>query len=104
MSLLKSNPTLFECQRYVQELEKERGYIEETILEKCLLLGEEVGELFRDIKENRNTNTNVNVGIESIQDELSDVFTFLCAIANRYNVDLEEAFRKKQEKNSYKSK
>jgi len=34
-----------------------------------------------------------------IGDELADIFIYLCAIANRKGINLEAAFRKKEEKN-----
>ena len=37
-------------QQYVKELEIERGFEKQTIIDKCLLLGEEVGELFKAIR------------------------------------------------------
>ena len=47
MPELTKNPTLKEFQKYVEELENERGFSHQTIIDKCLLLGEEVGELFK---------------------------------------------------------
>lgn len=32
-------------------------------------------------------------------DELADLIIYLCAIANRYEIDLEQAFREKEEIN-----
>lgn len=37
---LKTEPTLADFQVYVKELELERGFSDQTALEKCLLLGE----------------------------------------------------------------
>lgn len=34
-----------------------------------------------------------------VAEELADIGIYLCAIANRYNVDLEQAFRDKEEVN-----
>ncbi|MCX6099965.1 MAG: pyrophosphohydrolase [Candidatus Bipolaricaulota bacterium] len=67
--------TLADFQRYVAELERERGFDDQTARDKCLLLGEEVGELFRAVRRAEG------------------------AIANRYGVDLEAAFRAKEAKN-----
>lgn len=35
----------------------------------------------------------------SIDEELADVFIYICAIANRFNIDLEKAFRDKEKIN-----
>ena len=99
MPTLKEKPTLNAYQKYVAELEVERNFIEQTVIEKCLLLGEEVGELFKSIRKKEGLNIDINSNTSQISYELADIFIFLCAIANRYNIDLEEAFRTKEEIN-----
>ena len=37
--------------------------------------------------------------LDKIKEELADVFIYLCSLANMHNIDLEEAFREKEEKN-----
>ena len=99
MPTLKNTPSLSDFQRYVTELEHERGFIEQTTIDKCLLLGEEVGELFKAIRKSEGLSVDSNSTFTEIGDELSDIFIYLCAIANRKGIDLEEAFRSKEEKN-----
>ena len=99
MPELKSNPTLIEFQKYVEELERERGFSDQTVIDKCLLMGEEMGELFKAIRKNQGLVVDANSSFTEIGDELADIFIYLCAIANRKNIDLEEAFRKKEEIN-----
>ena len=99
MPELTNNPSLFDFQKYVSELEKERGFASQTIIDKCLLLGEEVGELFKAIRKTEGLLIDTNSQFTEIGDELTDVFIYLCAIANRKGIDLEEAFRTKEEKN-----
>jgi hypothetical protein len=50
MPNLKSNPTLCDYQQYVSEMIKERGFTENTVLQNSLMLGEEVGGLFKAIR------------------------------------------------------
>ena len=99
MPTLKNNPTLKDIQNYVVELEKERGFDKEEITQKCLLLGEEVGELFKAIRKKEKIKIDHNSKFGSIDEELADVIIYLCAIANRFNIDLEKAFRDKEEIN-----
>jgi NTP pyrophosphatase (non-canonical NTP hydrolase) len=99
MPNLKQNPTLKDFQEYVKKLEIERGFSHEKIIEKCLMLGEEVGELFKAIRKSEQIKTDSKSKITSIKEELADVFIFLCAIANRANIDLEKAFREKEKIN-----
>ena len=42
--------TLENLQKYVHELEVERNFINQTAIQKCLLLGEEVGEQFKAVE------------------------------------------------------
>ena len=50
MPTLKESPTLKDFQQYVNELEVERGFEKDSAIIKCLLLGEEVGELFKAVR------------------------------------------------------
>ena len=91
--------TLSNLQIYVDELEKERGFKKDTILQKCLLLGEEVGELFKAIRKTEKIGIDNNSQVFNIEEELADILIYLCAIANRWNIDMEQAFRAKEEVN-----
>lgn len=100
MPELNPNPTMTDFQRYVHQLEVERGFIDQTVLMKCLMLGEEMGELFKAIRKQQEIKIDhATAKVGEIDEELVDMFIFLCAIANRYDIDLEEAFRKKEEIN-----
>ncbi len=50
MPELKVNALLKDFQKYVAELEQERGFSKQNAKDKCLLLGEEIGELFKAIR------------------------------------------------------
>lgn len=93
------NAHLFEIQQYVKELEIERGFDHQTVIEKCLLLGEEVGELFKAIRKTENIKIDQNSQMHEVGNELADILIYICAISNRYNIDLETAFREKEEIN-----
>jgi len=95
---LKENPTLKDFQQYILDLENERG-LSADIFHYCLMMGEEIGELFKAIRKSENHKVDRNSKIGSIDEELTDVFIFLCGIANHYGVDLEKAFREKEEIN-----
>lgn len=99
MPELRSRPTLADLQMYVRELEAERGFTAQTPVEKCLLMGEEVGELFKAVRKAEGIVIEPGARVGGIGEELSDILIFLCSIANRYGVDLEQAFRAKEEIN-----
>jgi NTP pyrophosphatase (non-canonical NTP hydrolase) len=99
MPELGVDPTLAALQRYVTELEVERGFAEQTVLDKCLLLGEEVGELFKAIRKSAGLLIDESSSIGEVGEELADILIYLCAIANRRGIDLEAAFRGKEARN-----
>ena len=96
---LKTSPKLSDFQKYVAELEQERGFSGQNARDKCLLLGEELGELFKAIRKVEGLSVDPNSAVGNIADELADVFIYLCSITNRYDIPLEQAFRDKEEKN-----
>ena len=99
MPHLEEKPILSDFQNYVRELENERGFITQSTIDKCLLLGEEIGELFKAVRKSEGLLVDENSEFTEIGDELTDIFIYVCAIANRKGINLEKAFRKKEEKN-----
>lgn len=98
---LPQNPTLTDVQKYVRHMEEQRGFTGHDIESQCLLLAEEVGELFKRI---RKTHSNLGMDVNKKYDfdpagEVTDVLIMLTAIANRLNIDMEQAFRNKEEAN-----
>lgn len=99
MPQLPQKATLKDFQKYVSELENERGFAQQNIQDKCLLLGEETGELFKAVRKSEGLAIDMNSAFSEIGDELADIFIYICAIANRKGIDLETAFLQKEEKN-----
>ena len=62
-------------------------------------MGEEVGELFKAVRKSEGLSIDSNSTFTEIGDALTAIIIYLCAIANRKNIDLESAFREKEEKN-----
>ena len=97
---LNNKATLKDYQRYVHELEVERGFIDQTVLMKCLMMGEEMGELFKAIRKQEGIKLDqASARVGTIDEELVDLFIFVCSIANKYEIDLEAAFLSKEEIN-----
>ena len=97
---LKDKPTLKDFQKYVLQMKTERGFNTTDKFYECCLLAEECGELISAIRKN-NKNGSIGSGstVGNIADELADVFIYLCSLANMHDIDLEQAFRAKEEKN-----
>lgn len=100
MPILPPAPRLQDVQRYVADLERERGFDAQSVRDKCLLLGEELGELFRAVRRAEGLTVDPASRTAECADELADCLIYLCAIANRYGLDLEAAFRAKEVKNA----
>lgn len=96
---LKENPTMADFQQYVKEMKAERGFRVEPIYE-CCLLAEEVGELISAVRKNTKGGSIGSGSVAgNIKLELADVLIYLCSIANIHGINLEEAFREKEEIN-----
>ena len=97
---LKANPTLKDFQNYVLQMKQERGFNTTDKFYECCLLAEECGEVISAVRKN---SKNGSIGSGSVAgnvaEELADVFIYLCSIANMHDIDLEQAFREKEEKN-----
>jgi NTP pyrophosphatase (non-canonical NTP hydrolase) len=98
MATLRENASIGELQDYVAGVERERGFANESVLQKCLLLGEEVGELFKAVRKTAGIGVDPTSAVGNVSDELADVLIFVIAIANRYGVNLEAAVRGKDAK------
>lgn len=96
---LNKDPTLGELQEYYRLLCQERGFTNNTPQDDALYLGEEVGELFKAIRKTLGHKLDPQSKVGTVEEEAVDVLMYLLAIANHFNVDLEQAFRDKEERN-----
>jgi NTP pyrophosphatase (non-canonical NTP hydrolase) len=103
MPQLNDRPTLADFQTYVAQLETERGFEDQSARDKCLLLGEEIGELFKAVRKIEGLKVDAASQFGTISEELADILIYVCAIANRYAIDLESAFREKEVLNHQRS-
>ncbi len=94
---LKPNPTLAEFQKYVRQMVKERGFDKETVPEMFMLFLEECGEMAKAARKSQKIKTDNNSEKFQMENEVADVFIYLLDICNHFNVDLEKAFRDKED-------
>jgi NTP pyrophosphatase (non-canonical NTP hydrolase) len=86
---------------YLQEYIKKTDYNPDNKNHYFLKLIEETGELSEVIrKNNRMTDTGEIKG--TIEEELYDVLYYVAALANVYDIDLQECFLRKEEINKVK--
>ncbi len=96
---LPENPTIQDYHLYISEMMKVPGFDKNSIVEEMLLLTEEVGELAKVVRKAHGMHMDKNSVHGTAGEELADVLSYILSIANYLNVDLEQAFRAKEEKN-----
>ena len=79
------------------------GFTDQPVLELCLLLGEEVGEVFKAVRKQTRMRLEPASVTGTVDEELADVLILVCAIANRLGIDLPTAFRAKEDVNESRS-
>lgn len=97
---LRNEPTLKDFQEYVAKMKQERGFNTTDKFYECCLFAEECGEVISAVRKNSKSGS---IGSRSVAgdvaEELADVFIYVCSLANMHGIDLEKAFREKEEKN-----
>ena len=94
---LKERPTLGYFQKYVADMVMERGFENETVPELFMLLLEECGQIAKAIRKSVGVKTGIGSEEHRVAEEIADVFIYLLDICNHLDIDLEEAFRAKEE-------
>lgn len=92
-------PPLSKLQKHASWIEKVCGHDADTVKNKCLLLGEEIGELFKAIRKSEGLRIEEKSKVGGLEEELADVLIHLFGIANRFGINLEKAYRDKQKSN-----
>lgn len=99
---LNENNSLNEIQNYIREIIKIRGFSEQRVQDKMLLLIEETGELAKAIRKKlpeASIDYDKIDNYTDIEEEIADVFIVLVSICNRLNINLYDAIKKKEEEN-----
>ena len=100
MPHLQADPTLRVLQDYLAAVCQERGWTKDSPSEKFVLFVEEVGELAKAIRKRAGLyDEPAKKRTFSLEEEFADVLSYLLDLANCYGVDLEAAFRAKEEIN-----
>ncbi len=99
MPQLPDKPTLKDFQAYVDALVRERGFDKETLPELFMMFLEECGEMARSARKATDMKSHEGKDRGDVEDEIADVFIYFLDICNKLGVDLETAFRNKEEIN-----
>jgi NTP pyrophosphatase (non-canonical NTP hydrolase) len=101
MANLSEKPTLSELQQYMNTICQERGWTKDTYAEKFLLFNEEIGELAKAIRKTQGLyQEKARENRLNLEEEFADVLSYLLDLANYFQVDLEKAFREKEQVNA----
>lgn len=87
--------------KYLQNYIKAKDYNPELKKDYFIMLSEEVGELARALKKDVTLKDTDNIK-GTIDEELWDIIYYVLAIANCYDIDLEEVIKIKEEINNKK--
>ncbi len=103
---LPENARMQDYQAYIHDLEALYGWLGLDLVHNCFMMGEEVGELFKAVREVNQLADASDVSEEDersaaahVGEEIVDVLNYLLAIANRLQIDVEQAFRDKNARN-----
>lgn len=103
MPKLKPQPTLHDLQKHLASVCVERGWDKNSHTETFLLFVEEVGELAKEIRNITGLHAKPKDAAKAqraLEEEFADVLNYLLDLSNRFNVDLEAAYRLKHRVNA----
>ena len=89
-------------QAYIRKVVRLRGFDDESLRDVVLLLVEEVGELAKAVRRHIGLKVDLGNDRKMIAHEVADCFIYLLDIANLAEIDLDDAFRAKEEMNTKK--
>ena len=98
--ILPKNSILKDYQDYLVRVVKIRGFENETITQLFMLFTEECGELAKALRKFDHIKSDITSKDLNLSHECADVFIYLLEICNYCGIDLEKAFREKEEINS----
>lgn len=99
---LQETNSLREVQKYIESMNEVRGFNDETIQERMLLLTEEIGELAKSIRKtskNMYTDINKEYNYDTVESEVADCFYVLLSVASYLNIDVFQALKDKEKEN-----
>lgn len=102
LNLLNEEKNIDQIQEYIKKVIEIRGFANQRVQDKMLLLLEETGELAKAIRKTlpeASIDYNKIENYTSIEEEIADVFIVLVSICNRLDINLYKAFENKEKKN-----
>lgn len=100
MATLPAESRLSDLQQFIAETCRERGWDKRSAPEKVMLLTEEVGEVAKAIRKELGLGSQKPETTDHLAEELVDVLNYVLDLAIQYDIDMEQAFRAKWQKNA----
>lgn len=99
MQKINRSTTIGELQEYVAQFNVERGFLDETVEHKFMLMAEEVGELAKALRGVCGGKFADDTARTEFSEEVVDVLLLLISISDKLGVDIADAIEQKEAKN-----
>ena len=102
LKLINKQSSINDVQEYIKKVITLRGFTNQSIQDKMLLLLEETGELAKAIRKTlpeASIDYNKIENYTNIEEEIADVFIVLTSICNELNINLYDAIINKEKNN-----
>lgn len=94
---------LVDIQAYIKQELSERGFDNETVAQKFMLLIEEVGELAKAARRHANIKLENTATRTNLSEEFGDVLVLCLDLCNKLDINAEDALLDKEKKNKQRS-
>lgn len=101
--LPQTGASLTDYQAYLKTELGERGFSDESIEQKFMLLTEELGELAKAIRKQSNVKTATDSTTRNVVEECGDVLIMALDVCSKLGIDAEDAIRRKEEMNKQRT-
>ena len=100
LNALSKESSVKDLQKYIKDMIETRGF-KNSLLERMVLLTEEIGELAKEV---RKTDNNLSIDINkeynsSLENEITDVFICLMGMCELIDMDIVEGLKNKEKIN-----
>ena len=100
LNALSKESSVKDLQKYIKDMIETRGF-KNSLLERMVLLTEEIGELAKEVRKTDN-NFTVDINKEynsSLENEITDVFICLMGMCELIDMDIVEGLKNKEKIN-----
>ena len=84
---------LLDLQKRIADEREKRGFVTDPV-KLAVLLTEEIGEIASELKRHWSKNYD-GIRTDRLKEEIADAFVILAALANQFDIDIEEAVENK---------